>query len=159
MTDLNLSFPMIGNGPRLIDSKGDGRFGSGRGSHPHRGCDILFAPGDPVPTWIAGELVRVGHPYSDDLSYKLVEILSVDRNFILRAFYVKPAVAAGSFVNAGDIIGTAQDITRRYDGADGGMGNHVHFEILVNPMLFVREDDDHQRVARGGSLDDPSERG
>jgi hypothetical protein len=129
---------MPGNGPRLRDKLGDGAFGASRGSRPHRGRDILFDPGAEVPSLINGKVVNLGYPYADDKSYRYVEVLSTDKRVIMRAFYVHPSVKVGDSVQKEQVVGVAQNIAKRYGGEEGGMGNHVHYELFVDPLVFVQ---------------------
>lgn len=142
---------MPGRGPRRRDKKGDGAFGASRGARPHLGRDFLFDDGASVPSLINGTVIQIGYPYDDDRSYRLISVLSIDSNVLLRIYYVKPQVRIGDTVQIGDIVGTAQDIAKRYGGAEGGMGNHVHYELLVDPLVFVKEENDSGSVARAGS--------
>lgn len=115
------------------DRQGSGDFGAPRGSRVHRGVDLEFEVGEEVEAPASGMVVNLGYCYNDDLSFRYVEILSHNRKFICKLLYVKPAVRRGIFVNKGDVIGVAQDIAGRYGG---GMVNHVHLEVLVDPMLL-----------------------
>jgi RHS repeat-associated protein len=127
-----------GGGIRGCDSQGCGHFGANRRYGPHRGADYETTAGQQVVAPHSGR-VRVGHPYRDDLSYYLIEIQG-PRGHVVRSLYVSPAdgISTGGTVRAGQVIGTAQDLTPRYPG----ITNHVHVDIrhgrdFIDPTTLI----------------------
>lgn len=112
---------------RTNDKHGSGYYGAPRGSRTHKGIDLNAIPDSMVLSNTTGVVTKIGYPYSDDLSYKYVQITTEDNNDF-RYFYVKPSVHKGQIIQEGDIIGTVQDLTTRYPG----ISNHLHFEVKVN---------------------------
>jgi murein DD-endopeptidase MepM/ murein hydrolase activator NlpD len=120
-----------------MDSSGSGKFGSSRGggSRAHAGVDYLCTPGETIYSPISGKVIRSAKPYANDSNYSGLVIQNADFEFKL--FYMKgtPGII-GKTVNAGDPIGTAQDISAKYGGS---MKPHVHLEMrgpgaqLLNP--------------------------
>jgi len=127
-----VSFDMTGRKVRS-DSEGDGKFAASRGLRPHYGIDYEFFVDEPVPSPVTGRVKRIGHCYDDDLSYRLIEIITHNKKAIVRLLYVSPQVAEGDFVTAGDIVGLAQNISRRYSRH---MKNHVHCEVFIDPAIL-----------------------
>ena len=106
------------------DSLGCGSFGASRTGHKHQGIDLVVAKGQPVYSPIYGTVTRFPFPYGDDLRYTGVEIKNAGHS--IKLFYISPTVIAGDIVNAGEQIGTAQDIAAKYSPK---MTNHVHLEV------------------------------
>ena len=134
----------ISNPLRTRDDWGSGDFAASRGDRFHLGRDYLFRPGEDVYAPMEAVVVRLGYPYNDSDStsrYRLIEMLSFDAEtgakIIWRYFYVRPSVAVGERVRAGDLLGVAQDISKKYkkEGRQP-MGNHVHVECIVDPETF-----------------------
>ena len=127
-----VSFAMPGRTVRS-DIEGDGSFAAKRGSRQHYGIDYVFDVGEQVPSPVSGRVYRIGYCYDDDLTYRLIEILTHNEKAIVRLLYVAPLVRKGDFVTEGDIVGTAQDIRARYGRR---MKNHVHCEVFVDPAIL-----------------------
>lgn len=111
---------------RGCDDYGCGHYGASRGKRKHRGIDYAAYYGQVVCSPVAGRVTKIGYPYSNDLSYKYVEITD-SKNLRHRFFYVFPSVKPGQRIEKADSIGTVQDIAARY--TKGNMTNHVHYEI------------------------------
>ena len=130
----------ISNALRTSDDWGSGCFAASRGGRFHLGRDYRFIVGERVRCPVEGKVLRIGHPYSDDLSFKLIEILGSEGKVIWRFFYVSPAVAVGETIVADQVIGTAQDVSSRYkDKHKHPMDNHVHVECILDPEAFFDE--------------------
>lgn len=112
---------------RQCDDFGCGHFGASRGLRKHIGVDILASDGDLVKAIAKGTVTKLGYPYGDDLSYRYVEVTASD-GLKCRYFYVWPSVRLGDSIAIGTVLGTCQDLTRRY----AKISNHWHFEILDN---------------------------
>lgn len=115
------------------DPQGSGEFAAPRGSRRHEGTDYYKEVGAEVRIPYGGIVTRRGWCYENE-PYRLVEVLSHKGAFLWRFLYVDPCVRAGQVLHAGDLIGHAQDIASKYGG---GMRNHVHVEVNVNPALLI----------------------
>jgi murein DD-endopeptidase MepM/ murein hydrolase activator NlpD len=109
---------------RDCDPFGCGSFGASRGSRKHKGIDIISTPNQLIASPISGEITRFPFPYGNDLSYTGIEIVNTTHK--VKMFYVKPIVAIGKKVFAGEIIAKSQDIAAKYSPK---MTNHVHVEV------------------------------
>jgi len=117
------------------DGAGQGHYGAARGDRKHKGVDLECIPGQPVCSPIEGKIVRVAYPYEDTKKYSGVVV--ENGKIRVKLFYLHPIMKKiGKQVHAGDHIGTAQDITKRYPDAE--MIPHIHLEIdSVDPMIFI----------------------
>lgn len=121
---------------RGTDSFGSGEFGASRGSRRHNGIDYATMPGAKILSPVDGEVTKLGYPYSDDLSYRYVEITDVNR-LRHRVFYCSPEVMLGTaIVKDHTVIGLAQNIAARYAGR-GSMTNHVHYEVMSEQGKYL----------------------
>jgi hypothetical protein len=116
------------------DPKGNGGYGSPRGTRKHDGIDWLAKPGqDVVMPCRNGFLRRIIYPYASDLSYKGVVIegrMGKAKCFIV-LFYVDVANnRIGKMFSQGEVIGKAQDIAKKYGGRP--MKNHVHMSVYAH---------------------------
>ena len=121
-----------GQSVRGLDKHGSGEYGAGRGGRLHRGADYICIPGQEVVSPITGTIIRIAKPYKgDDYSGLLIRNSNVE----IKLFYLKPSPRiVGISVKIGDVIGTAQDISKKYPG----MIPHVHLQIdSINPDLFI----------------------
>jgi leukocyte cell-derived chemotaxin-2 len=120
-----------------MHSRGRDRFGSGQpgstrdhGSRSHMGLDIVAAPAEKIFSPIDGNVIREAFPYKDDPRMRGILIRGIGD---FSAYEVKFFYVLGLFsgkVNAGDLIGHAQDLTVKYPG----ITNHVHLEVLKNRL-------------------------
>ena len=115
-----------GLSPRGKDAYGSGEFGASRTGHIHAGVDYVASAGQRVYAPIAGVVTRIGHPYSDDASFRYVEITNPQLGYKARVMYVGPQVQEGERIHLGEEIGRAQTLQRRYPR---GITDHVHLEI------------------------------
>ena len=111
---------------RQADDFGSGEFGAPRGYGTHRGVDPACYPGSLVLSKMPGKITKFGYPYSDDLSYRYVQVTTED-DLDFRYFYVEPNpdLAIGDIIRTGAVLGVVQDIGKRYPGITG----HFHFEV------------------------------
>lgn len=122
---------------RVEDLHGKGHFNAPRGDHKHQGIDIITVTNEPVFSPIDGVVTRYPFPYPTDLSFKGIEIKN--DTFSVKIFYLKPAVKQGKNVKQGDIIGYAQNLTKKYKG----ITNHIHVEVrnkvgsIINPETLI----------------------
>ena len=117
------------------DSKGQGHYGASRGHRTHPGTDYkLKWSSQPVVAPIDGLVSRRVYAYADDPQWQGLEI--VGKRMTVKLLYVNiDEELIGSWVKAGDVIGTAQDISKRY-GPD--MIPHVHVEIVsLDPQCLM----------------------
>jgi murein DD-endopeptidase MepM/ murein hydrolase activator NlpD len=119
------------------DVKGDGFFGASRGNRMHNGLDIIITPGSAVYSPIEGVLFRKAYPYGTahgNEEWEGLVIVGVGdyKGYEVKIFYTRPFVI-GDYVFPGDIVGVAQDISRKYSPA---MIDHVHVEVRRNGMLI-----------------------
>lgn len=112
------------------DAWGSGAFGASRGTRKHKGIDYCCYPDTEITSHVTGVVTKLGYPYSDDLSFRYVEITTVNK-LRHRFFYVEPTVEKADLISKGQVIGIAQNISSRYrDPGRPAMTNHVHYEIL-----------------------------
>lgn len=112
---------------RKSDRWGKGHFGAPRGDRIHTGQDYLCPEQSQVLSPVDGIITKLGYPYSDDISFRYVRILT-DKKEYHDVFYVEPILPIDHIIKKGDIIGFSQDLTKRYPG----IKNHVHYQIKVN---------------------------
>ncbi|WP_417443755.1 peptidoglycan DD-metalloendopeptidase family protein [Joostella sp.] len=119
---------------RKCDPKGCGNFGASRGNHTHRGIDFHVIPNQQIKAPFPCTVNRYGYPYSDDSSYKLIEIVGTGAysNYRAKIMYINTFLSIGDKIDKGDLLCTADDITQKY-GSE--MTPHVHFELYVNNEL------------------------
>lgn len=119
---------------RGSDGYGSGTFGASRGSRLHQGIDFA-APADAlILSPVDGKITKLGYPYGDDLTYRYVEITTLD-GLRHRVFYVSPCVKVGDHVHKTTVVGECQDIAARYNKFL--MVNHVHYEVMTIDGLCI----------------------
>ena len=119
------------------DAAGAGHYHASRGNRLHQGIDFLCTPGQQIVCPINNaEVARRAYPYSD-LSYDGV-LLKNDRFEILLFYFVPSETIFDKTLFQGDVIGIAQDITKRYGSEE--MLPHIHLQIdSADPALFLKE--------------------
>jgi len=118
------------------DGAGGGYFGAPRGNRFHTGIDWLTFKGESIKCpWDTATFIRVIYPYADDLSWKggVYEVRDKGDKYFSIIYYMNPIQGYGRF-RKGEIIGTAQDITERYENPD--MQAHIHVE-LFKPFNYL----------------------
>ena len=110
---------------RGVDHYGSGKFGAPRGNHDHHGIDYSCPPGAIVYSPVEGIVSKLGYPYSNDLSYRYVQVTD-EADHLYRVFYIEPLVDLEEEVDTETAIGICQDLTTRYQN---GITNHVHLEV------------------------------
>jgi len=133
-----------GKGLRRQDSHGSGVYGASRLGNDkwgerkyHRGNDFLCEPGQDIVCPIFGaRILRVANPYADDQNYSGLFIRNAHMAIYL--FYIQPDMSLiGEHVHLFDVIGTAQDISKKYSP---GMQPHVHLQITdIDASLFMED--------------------
>ena len=128
---------------RTQDVHGSGEWGASRGSRVHKGIDYAVWPNSTVLSLTEGIVTKLGYAYSDDLSFRYIEITRLDKHCI-RYFYVEPDVSLGDIVEPGQPLGIAQDLRPRYKG----ITPHVHLGVMsplgeyLNPEVYFGEDNE-----------------
>lgn len=119
-------------------TKADRTDAQGEQLRPHRGVDYIATPGQDVFAVTDGTISRIGHPYANDLSYKLIEISTSD-GYVVRQFYVEPApgISKGASVSAGQVIGTYQSLRRRYPGVENVHVEIYHYGNEIDPTPLI----------------------
>lgn len=105
------------------DKWGSGAYGASRGGRDHNGVDLAVQPDTEIKATFAGTVTKLGFPYGDDLNYRYVQISKDSYDY--RIFYVRPTVKDGEEVTEDTVIGTSQNLNKRYEG----ITEHVHFEV------------------------------
>jgi hypothetical protein len=121
-----------GGKKRKRDAGGSGSYLAGREGKVHRGQDYLCTPGQQVVAAIGGRIVRESRPYANDI-YSGVVIRN--HKMTIKMWYFEPyPCILGRDVCAGQPLGRAQDISKRYKEVPP----HVHLEIdHVDPEIFM----------------------
>ena len=137
---------------RTSDDFGQGHYLAPRGKRLHKGIDFVCDPDTMIESHIDGIVTKIGYPYSTDLAFRYVEIS--DKVFWHRFLYVNPAVKVGDKITVGQVIGSAQNISKKYSTNEKRMMNHVHYEVhkidktgkrsTINPMDFLNSSGEHQ---------------
>lgn len=111
------------------DAYGSGNFGAVRdgGHRVHDGADYVAAPNTIVYSPISGEVTKLGYAYAKNTALRFVEVTNSVSSLVSRVLYVDPSVQIGDTLKAGDPIGVAEDLSKRYRG----ITNHVHVQIAV----------------------------
>jgi murein DD-endopeptidase MepM/ murein hydrolase activator NlpD len=129
------------------DAAGAGHFGAPRGSRTHNGIDFSCMPDGEIESPVDGEVTKIGFPYGSGPggadpetshgmdTYRYVEITSDDGNRH-RIFYIKHVVMVGQDVEKGQVVGIAQDVSKRYPQYPE-MTPHVHYEIKLPDNSFI----------------------
>lgn len=128
------------------DTSGDGHFQAYRdrnGSQgTHEGIDLLVYEGQDIISPFGGIVVRYAIPYKSDTRWKGVLLRRAD-GLEVKIFYMTPSVGEGTMIKAGQKIGKAQSISKKYTSA---MRDHVHVETWVSgkaidptPFIFGQQ--------------------
>lgn len=117
---------------RGTDAFGQGHFGAARGGRLHQGLDIETAPGEEIMSPVDGEVIREALPYHDDPAFRGLVIRGVGAwaGYEVRIFYVDGLLSGR--VEAGSVVGRAQDLKHRYPG----ITNHIHVEVRLGGMTL-----------------------
>lgn len=118
---------------RMADKFGSGHYGDRRSKvvdgetiyYSHVGEDYACYPDSVIYPDKAGEVTKLGYCYSDDLSFRYVEVRD-DSGIYARYFYVNPIVEVGDRVTNDEPIGRSQKLGGRYRN----ITEHVHLETF-----------------------------
>lgn len=121
-----------GMGVRKADKFGQGIYGASRGGKIHKGTDYICEFGQDVYSPINGTVIREARPYA---SHEYSGVLIQNKWIAVKMFYFQLDYGlVGKQVEKGQVIGQAQDISKKYPG----MIPHIHFEIeSVDPEIFT----------------------
>lgn len=124
-----------GTGEIRNDEAGLGHYGAARGSRLHQGVDFTVYPGQGIVAPFPCYIKRIGFPYRDDRSFKLVEIRGTGdwKEYTAKIMYVRDIAGVGEHFNKGEILALADDITRKYGPT---MIAHVHMEVRRGGVLI-----------------------
>ncbi len=116
------------------DKGGSGLHNSSRGSRLHNGLDFAVEPGQDVLMPVSGKIVRESYPYGNDSAWKGLYIWN--QRIEIKMWYLEPLPGrVGQHFSAGDVIGFAQDISKRYQAVTP----HIHLRIVkVDPLLLFK---------------------
>lgn len=112
------------------DLTGNGWYGAKRGKRKHEGVDYVVTPGEDIFAITSGT-IRIGNVYRGSKQMKLIEITGPE--YRVKQMYVNPTVKNGDTVEAGQKIGTAQDVSKYHNSEN--MKPHVHISVWKNGLL------------------------
>jgi murein DD-endopeptidase MepM/ murein hydrolase activator NlpD len=144
MTNMVAFAPIVTPLSIRSDTSGDGRFQASRsnGARTHDGVDLLVREGQPIYAPFDAVVVRKSYPYKTDMRWEGLLLRRGD-GLEVKVFYMTPSVSAGTMVKAGQKIGTAQSIKKKYGGS---MRDHTHVEVWVSgkaidptPFIFGKQ--------------------
>lgn len=115
-----------GQEAREVDGYGSGAFHASRdgGAREHAGVDYLSVARQAVRAPISGYVTGIGYAYEGDARLRYVELTNRAIGYLVRVFYLEPAVGIGQAVRLGQPIGEALSLQARYPG----ISDHVHVE-------------------------------
>lgn len=118
------------------DPTGHGYYGAKRSwkaDGKHHGLDIVTVPGEPIYATNKGK-ARIGQVYADHKEGKeLMQLIEVTGpEYKVKLMYVEPCISQGSYVNQGELIGFAQNISAYHNSKD--MINHIHAQVFKNGL-------------------------
>jgi len=124
-----------------VDAGGSGHYGAPRSKinslgrtirYRHDGTDYACKPGQDVKAPMTGIIVRRARPYANK-NYDGVVIEA--KRLAVKMFYVALDEALiGRIVKVGDVIGQAQDISKKYPLVTP----HIHVQIVkCDPEIFL----------------------
>lgn len=124
MTTIPTLISPTGLGLRGADAWGSGAWLARRGARSHLGVDFRAKPGQEIVMPCTARVVRKKYPYPGD--FDLEGVLLDAGGWQVTLFYLVPQVMPGTIRPIGAVLGTAQDISKRYDMR---MTPHVHLEV------------------------------
>lgn len=116
-----------------VDAAGDGHFGTSRNGRTHKGVDFECIEGQNVVAPCAGIVTRQARPYPDG---DLLGVVINSNGNMLTMFYMQPDLSLlGHYVEAGQVIGKAQAVSKRYPNQ--GMKDHVHTQYKHKTAGYI----------------------
>jgi hypothetical protein len=127
------------------DSWGNGMFGMPRGTTPdgstkyHDGLDLIVEPGQEIVSMIDGTVEKIDIPYSSTQWYKGIQV--ANSKLRVEIWYMLPLTElVGTYVDAGQKLGFAQDISKKYGKhKESGeyMTPHVHLRVTMRAFTQI----------------------
>ena len=121
------------------DGWGQGRFGANRGGKQHDGTDLVVIPGQPIFSMIDGIVEKYEQPYLRDPKWRGIQI--ANNQLRVELWYMEPLhVKVGEFVQAGDLLGAAQDISIKYPPTEKvpyNMAPHIHVRVTLRAFTTI----------------------
>lgn len=134
--DLTYSSPLNRALNTRSDSQGGGDFTASRGGRLHLAWDLVANPFEAVKSPIRGKIYKIefwSKPKNSDKWLAGIRIKGIGdyTGQIWRIGYVEidPTLTPGKVVNAGQYIGTVQEMSKEYGE---GMTNHIHIDIKTS---------------------------
>ncbi len=126
------------------DGWGNGKFGARRKRtdgtrYTHQGTDYIVSPGQELYMPYTSTYARPAYPHTDSKTFS--GALFVSERVDFKILYFRSTVQVGQTISAGQVIGIAQDISKRYGCSSSGdyMVPHIHFEIKrLDPELIYQ---------------------
>jgi murein DD-endopeptidase MepM/ murein hydrolase activator NlpD len=116
------------------DAGGDGHHGAPRGARLHDGLDLKVEVGQKILAPHDGYIRRRSYPYGDDVRWH--GLVLEHKRITTTIWYMEPLEnIIRREVKAGDLIGYAQDISKK-EGYDK-VTPHIHLRIENIDPLFV----------------------
>jgi hypothetical protein len=122
------------------DEWGKGHFGARRGSKCHDGVDLIVTPGQPIFSMIDGLVEKYEQCYTSDARWHGVQIANAMLRVELWYMEAKNTVAVDEYVNAGQMIGVAQDISEKYPPTEKiphEMTPHIHVRVTLRSFSAI----------------------
>ena len=132
--------------PIRNDKGGQGNYGASRRKteggriirYLHQGTDYQCTPGQDILAPCTGTIKAVSMPYSGS---HYSGVLLEGHRLTLQMWYFYPdMLLIGQQVKIGQVIGKAQDISKRYNGVTP----HIHLQIIrCDPELLIHDTPDN----------------
>jgi len=123
------------------DGWGQGHFGAPRGSKKHDGTDLVVIPGQPIYSMIDGTVEKYERPYLHDPRWSGIQIANAQLR--VEIWYMDPVYAPiDKFVQAGELIGVAQDISIKYPPTEKiphVMMPHIHLRVTLRAFTTIAD--------------------
>jgi hypothetical protein len=122
------------------DDWGKGHFGARRGSKYHDGLDLIVTPGQPIFSMIDGLVEKYEQCYSKDPRWRGIQIANAMLRVELWYMEAQNTVAVDEYVNAGQMIGVAQDISEKYPPTNKiphEMTPHIHVRVTLRSYSAI----------------------
>jgi len=107
------------------DSEGSGEYGSRRGERRHNGVDYICVEGQDIVAPFDMYISRISNPKRDSLMSGIK--WETEKSYGKLFYFLPDKNLIGKDVKEGDVIGTAQDVSRHYGLKD--MIPHLHFQV------------------------------
>ena len=104
----------------------------------HQGTDYICKPGQRIYAPATAIFKRISYPYASSQEY--IGGVFKGKDFDYKMFYFICTIEPGTEVKQGEVIGCAQNISKKYglDAFGNSMVAHVHLEINpINPVILM----------------------